>query len=70
MSSVATQYLPSVRHSVNHNRRPRLSARFPQLYGDGEMALRNSDAAEPSCQHALVLDPHVYRSRQRRASIH
>ena len=67
---LAAHYLPSVRRSLNHRRRPRLSARIPQSYGDGEMALGNSDAAEPSRHHALVLDPQVSRSRQGRAPIH
>jgi hypothetical protein len=70
MFLAAAQYLPSVRHSVNHRRRPRLSARIPHLYGDEEMALGNSDATEPSRHHALVLDPQVSRSRQGRAPIH
>ena len=60
----AARYLPSARHSLNHNRRPRLSARLAQLYGDGEMVLGNSDAGEPFRHHALVLDLHAYRSRQ------
>lgn len=61
---------PSVLDSVNHSRRPRLSARLLQLYGDGEMAAENSDVAEPFRHHALVLGPQVSRSRQAGASIH
>ena len=67
---LAAHYLPSVRRSLNHRRRPRLSARIPHLYGDGDMALGNSGAAETSRHHALVLDPQVSRSRQGRAPIH
>jgi hypothetical protein len=68
MSLAAAQYLPSVRHSVNHRRRPRLPASIPLLHGDSDEALEHSDAAEPSPRHALP--PQVSRSRQGQAPMH
>jgi hypothetical protein len=69
MFLAAAQYLPSVRHSVNHRSRPRLSASIPLLLGDSDKALEHSDAAEPSTRRAL-LPPQVSRSRQGQAPIH
>jgi hypothetical protein len=69
MFLAAAQYLPSVRHSVNHRSRPRLSASIPLSHGDGDVALEHSDAAEPSTRRAL-LPPQVSRSRQGQAPIH
>ena len=72
MFLAAAQYLPSVRHSVNHmnhRSRPRPSASIPLLHGDSDVALEHSDAAEPSPRRAL-LPPQVSRSRQGQAPIH
>jgi len=69
MLLAAAQYLASVRHSVNHRSRPRLSASVPLLHVDGDVALEHSDAAGPSPRRAL-LPPQVSRSRQGQASIH
>ena len=74
-------HLSSVRHSMDHRRRPRLSARTP-LRGDplfpgddaaiGRLAVGKSDAAEQTLHHALLLLPNrqMSRSRQGQALLH
>jgi hypothetical protein len=61
MFLAATQYLPSVRDSVQHRSHLRSPASIPLLHGDSDVASEHSDAAEPT-RHAL-LPPQMSRSR-------
>jgi len=67
-------HLPSVRHSMAHRRRPRLSARNPLFPGDdaaiGRLTGGKSNAAEQTLRHALLPDRQMFRSRQEQTLLH
>jgi hypothetical protein len=69
-------HLASVRHSMDHRRRRRRSARNPLFPGDdaaiGRLTVGKSDAAEQTLRHALLLLPNrqMSRSRQGQALLH
>jgi hypothetical protein len=71
---LVAQHLPSVRHSLDHRKRPRLLPRAPLFSGDdaaiGRLTVGKSGPVEQTLHHARLPNRQMSRSRQGQALLH